>query len=279
MNSKIVVQDTEIKIDSKDKFDYISLTDIARYKDNKRSDYILQNWIRTKDTIEFLGLWEKINNKNFNSIEFDGIKNQAGINSFILTPKQWILKTGAIGIISKAGRYGGTYAHKDIAFEFASWISAEFKLFLIKEFQRLKEEEIQNRTLEWDLTRSLTKINYKIHTDAIKEHIIPKILDSSKINFIYANEADILNVALFGMTAKEFREKNPDKQGNLRDFATVEQLVVLSNLESLNSVLIEQGLPPEVRIVKLNEIAISQIRSLLGVKQVENIKSKDKNNG
>jgi len=272
LNNKIIVQDTEIKINSKDKFDYISLTDIARYKDSKRSDYILQNWMRTKDTIEFLGLWEKINNENFNSIEFDGIKNQAGVNSFILTPKQWISKTNAIGIISKTGRYGGTYAHKDIAFEFASWISAEFKLFLIKEFQRLKEEEIQNRSLEWDLTRSLTKINYKIHTDAIKEHIVPKIVDSSKINFIYANEADILNVALFGMTAKEFREKNPNKKGNLRDFATVEQLVVLSNLESINSMLIGQGLSPEVRIIKLNEIAISQMRSLLGVKQIKNIK-------
>jgi hypothetical protein len=259
MKNVVIVKDTKIKINKKDNSDYISLTDIARYKDEKRSDYILQNWMRTKDTIEFLGLWERI-------------KNQAGVNSFILTPKQWIMKTNAIGIISKTGRYGGTYVHKDIAFEFASWISAEFKLFLIKEFQRLKEEEIQNKSLEWNLTRSLTKINYKIHTDAIKEHIIPKIVDKSKTSLVYANEADVLNVALFGMTAKEFREQNPDKKGNLRDFATVEQLVVLSNLESINSMLISQGVSQEERLRKLNEIAISQIKSLLGLKQLEKLK-------
>jgi hypothetical protein len=273
MKNKIIVQDTEIKLNNKNKIDYISLTDIARYKDSKRSDYILQNWMRTKDTIEFLGLWEKINNENFNSVEFDGIKNKAGINSFILTPKQWILKTNAIGIISKTGRYGGTYAHKDIAFEFASWISAEFKLFLIKEFQRLKEEEIENKSLEWDLTRSLTKINYKIHTDAIKEYIIPKVIDSSKINFIYASEADILNIALFGITAKEFRENNPDKKGNLRDFSTVEQLIVLSNLESINSLLIQQNTPQDERLKQLNQLAISQMKSLINNTNIKRLKN------
>jgi len=272
MKNKIVVQNTEIKVNSKNKLDYISLTDIARYKDSNRSDYILQNWMRSKDTIEFLGLWEKINNDNFNSIEFDGIKNQAGVNSFILTPKQWILKTSAIGIISKTGRYGGTYAHKDIAFEFASWISAEFKLFLIKEFQRLKEEEIESKSLEWNLTRSLTKINYKIHTDAIKEHIIPQIVDNKRVNYVYANEADILNIALFGMTAKEFREQNNDNKGNLRDYATVEQLVVLSNLESINSMLIKQGLSQKERLIRLNEVAISQIKSLVNTDTMKRLK-------
>jgi len=272
-NTNLVVQDIDVKIKNIDKVDYLSLTDIARYKDSKRSDYVLQNWMRARDTIEFLGLWEKINNDIFNSIEFDGIKNKSGVNSFILTPKQWINKTNAIGIISKAGRYGGTYAHKDIAFEFASWISAEFKLFLIKEFQRLKEEEINSKSLEWDLTRNLTKINYKIHTDAIREHIVPSLIDKAKTNIVYANEADILNIALFGMTAKEFREKNSDKKGNLRDFATVEQLIVLSNLESINSFLIKQNISQQDRLLKLNQIAISQMKSLVnydGIKRLEN---------
>ena len=262
-NSKILVQNTEVSIKQHQKIDFISLTDIARYKDKERSDYILQNWMRSRETIEFLGLWEKINNDNFNSIEFDGIKMQAGVNSFILTPKRWIEKTSAIGIISKAGRYGGTYAHRDIAFEFASWISAEFKLFLIKEFQRLKEDEIQSRSLEWDLSRSLSKINYKIHTDAIKEHLVPRTINKPKESFIYANEADLLNVALFGMTAKEWRDVNEDKEGNVRDYASVEQLIVLSNLESINVELIKQNLPQNERLVRLNQTAISQIKSLI----------------
>ncbi len=270
-NKKLLVQDTNITIKQFDKVDFISLTDIARYKDAKRSDYILQNWMRSKDTIEFLGLWERINNDNFNSIEFDGIKNQAGVNSFILTPKQWIKTTNAIGIISKAGRYGGTYAHKDIAFEFASWISAEFKLFLIKEFQRLKEEEIDSKSLEWDLSRSLSKINYKIHTDAIKEYIIPKIVDKKSKNLTYANEADVLNVALFGITAKEWRAENSDKDGNVRDYASVEQLIVLSNLESLNSLLIKQDILQYDRLVQLNQIAISQIKSLVNNKSLKKL--------
>ena len=261
--NKLIVQETLISIRQHEKEDFISLTDIARYKDSDRSDYILQNWMRNRETIEFLGLWEKINNDDFNSIEFDGIKNKSGVNSFILTPKQWIKTTKAIGIISKAGRYGGTYAHKDIAFEFASWISAEFKLFLIKEFQRLKNEEIENKSLEWNLSRSLSKINYKIHTDAIREHLIPNALSKPKESFIYANEADVLNMALFGMTAKNWRETNKDKDGNLRDYASVEQLIVLSNMESVNAELIKQGMTQSDRLIILNSMAISQMKSLL----------------
>jgi hypothetical protein len=259
----ILVQNTEISIRQHTKIDFISLTDIARYKDADRSDYILQNWMRNRETIEFLGLWERINNDDFNSIEFDGIRNKSGINSFILTPKQWISSTNAIGIISKAGRYGGTFAHRDIAFEFASWISAEFKLFLIKEFQRLKEDEIQNKSLEWNLSRSLSKINYKIHTDAIREHLIPQVLNKPKEGFVYANEADVLNVALFGVTAKEWRETNKDKEGNVRDYASVEQLIVLSNMESINAELIRQALPQNERLIRLNDVAITQIKSLI----------------
>jgi hypothetical protein len=272
MKNKLIVQDISINIKNIDQVDYISLTDIARNKNADEPKDVVKNWLRNKNTIEFLGLWEQINNKNFKGVEFDTFKKEAGLNSFTLSPSKWCEKTDAIGIFTKSGRYGGTYAHKDIAFEFASWISAEFKLFLIKEFQRLKEEEINSKSLEWDLTRSLTKINYKIHTDAIKEHIIPKIVDKSKVSIVYANEADILNIALFGMSAKEFKEQNPDKKGNLRDFSTVEQLIVLSNLESINSMLIEQGLSQKERLVKLNEIAISQMKSLLGIKQLERLK-------
>ncbi|MBE0491135.1 MAG: KilA-N domain-containing protein [Sulfurospirillum sp.] len=261
--NKIIVQETLISIRQHEKDDFISLTDIARYKDSDRSDYILQNWMRNRETIEFLGLWEKINNEDFNSIEFDGIKNKSGVNSFILTPKQWINSTNAIGIISKTGRYGGTFAHKDIAFEFASWISAEFKLFLIKEFQRLKNEEIENKSLEWNLSRSLSKINYKIHTDAIKEHLIPNTISKPKEDFVYANEADVLNMALFGLTAKQWRENNPKQEGNIRDYASVEQLIVLSNMESVNAELIKQGMNQSDRLVVLNSMAISQMKSLV----------------
>ena len=218
--------------------------------------------MRSKDTIEFLGLWERINNKDFNSIEFDGIKNQAGVNSFILTPKQWINTTHAIGIVSKAGRYGGTYAHKDIAFEFASWISAEFKLFLIKEFQRLKNDEIEKQKIGWDIKRSIVKMNYHIHTDAIKNNLIPQNIAKNKIKFIYANEADLLNLALFGRTAKQWKENNSDKKGNIRDYSSVEQLVVLANLESLNAEFIKQEMTPQERLEKLNIIAIEQLNIL-----------------
>jgi KilA-N domain len=262
-NKKIEVKGTEIVVYSKNTDDYISLTDIARHRDSERSDYILQNWLRNYSTIEFIGLWERIHNPIFNSIEFDGIKNLAGSNSFSLTPKRWIESTNAIGIISKAGRYGGTFAHKDIAFEFASWISAEFKLYLIVEFQRLKDEETDRLQLEWNLQRTLAKVNYRIHTDAIKENLIPPTISKSDGNAVYASEADVLNVALFGKTAKQWRDENPQSDGNLRDFATLEQLVVLSNLESLNAVFIRQNLPQNERLMQLNAIAITQITSLL----------------
>lgn len=252
--SKMDVQGKEIAVIAKNNDDYISLTDIARYRDKERTDYIIQNWIRSRTTIEYLGIWEQLNNPDFNSIEFDGFRKQAGLNSFILTPKQWIERTQATGIVSKTGRYGGTFAHKDIAFEFASWISVEFKFYLIKEFQRLKEAE--NKQLGWDVRRDISKINYRIHTDAIKENLIPAELNKSQTNIIYANEADVLNMALFGMTAKNWRDENPDKKGNIRDYANISQLVCLSNLENLNAHFIEEGVPQTERLEKLNKIAI-----------------------
>ena len=270
----INVKGTEIIILSDaNKDEYISLTGIARYRDAERSDYILQNWLRTRSTIEFVGLWEQFNNPDFNSIEFDGIKNQAGSNSFSLTPKRWIEATNAIGIVSKTGKYGGTFAHRDIAFEFATWISAEFKFYFIKEFQRLKEDENDRLKLNWNLQRTLAKVNYQIHTDAIKENLIPQALTKEKINFIYADEADMLNVALFGITAKQWREANPKAKGNIRDEANIEQLVVLSNMESINAVLIHQGLAQNERIKQLNSIAIRQMKSLVGNKMVKKLKS------
>lgn len=267
----ILVKDTSIKVRSIDSADYLSLSDIARYKDAERSDYIIQNWMRNRATVDYLALWEQINNPDFNSIEFDGIRNQAGTNTFVLTPKRWMETTQAIGIISKAGRYGGTFAHPDIAFEFASWISAEFKLFLIKEFQRLKQDEIDTKKLEWNLTRSLAKINYRIHTDAIAEHLIPTI-EMNLAGFSYANEADLLNMALFGKTAKNWREQNPDKEGNVRDYASVEQLVVLSNMESYNAEMIKQSLSPQERLERLNAMAISQLQVLIKSKQIGQLK-------
>jgi len=258
--SKLTVLNTAISWYSHKNEDFISLTDMARYRDMERVDYIIQNWMRNRDTIEFLGLWEQLNNPDFKSIEFDGFRVQAGLNSFSLTPKLWIEKTGAVGILSKKGRYGGTYAHKDIAFEFASWLSVEFKLYLIKEFQRLKEEEQQR--LGWDIKRNLVKINYRIHTDAIREHLIPAALSPARANMVYASEADILNVALFGMTAAEWRCANPDKDGNLRDQATAAQLVCLANLENLNALFIKEGLPQGERLARLNAIAIHQMTLL-----------------
>ena len=243
MKNKLIVKNVNINVFSFDEKDFISLTDIARFKDKERSDYVLQNWFRTFSTIEFLGLWEKINNPNFNSIEFDGFKSQAGSNSFSLTPKRWVSQTNAIGVISKAGRYGGSFAHKDIAFEFASWISAEFKLYLIKEFQRLKEDENQRKELGWDTKRFLVKVNYKVHTDAIKDNLIPQNIPKKQKGIIYADEADVLNVALFGMTAKEWRDKNIKLKGNIRDYADVTQLVCLAGLESINAEFVRQRLP------------------------------------
>lgn len=271
-NRTILVKGTEITISNRNELDYISLTDIARHRDAERSDYILQNWLRNRSTIEFIGLWEQLNNPNFNSIEFDGFKNLAGSNSFSLTPKRWIESTNAIGIISKTGRYGGTFAHKDIAFEFASWISAEFKLYLITEFQRLKTDENSRLNLEWNLQRTLAKINYRIHTDAIKENLIPAELSKSQINLVYATEADLLNMALFGKTAKQWRDENPDLDGNIRDSASIEQLVVLSNLESLNAILIQQGLPQSSRVRQLNAIAITQMTSLTNNSNIKKLK-------
>ena len=272
-NKTINVKGTEIVIISEgNKDEYISLTGIARYRDAERSDYILQNWLRTRSTIEFVGLWEQFNNPNFNSIEFDGIKNQAGSNSFSLTPKRWIEATNAIGIVSKTGKYGGTFAHRDIAFEFATWISAEFKFYFIKEFQRLKADENDRLKLEWNLQRTLAKVNYHIHTDAIKENLIPPTLSKDKINFVYADEADMLNMALFGITAKQWRDTNPKAEGNIRDAANIEQLVVLSNMESINAVLIHQGLKQSERLEQLNKIAITQMKSLVGNKNLKKLK-------
>ena len=272
-SNKISVKGIEIVTFKKNESDYISLTDIARYKDKERSDYILQNWLRNRSTIEFLGLWEKIHNPKFKPIEFDGFKSEAGSNSFSLTPKRWIESTGAIGLVNKAGRYGGgTYAHMDIAFEFASWISAEFKLYLIKEFQRLKEEESLRLALGWDVKRTLTKINYKIHTDAVKAHLIPENLTKSQINIVYASEADVLNVALFGKTAKDWRDENLKKDGNIRDYADVTQLVVLANLEGINAELIRREISQSERLVQLNRTAISQMQSLVGSPSIKKLK-------
>lgn len=258
--AKITVLDRDVAVYSSHEEDYICLTDMARYKDPERTDYIIQNWLRNRTTIEFLGIWEHLNNPDFKPIEFDGFRKQAGLNSFVLTAKQWIAKTGAIGLVSKPGRYGGTYAHKDIAFEFASWISVEFKLYLIKEFQRLKEDE--RKQLGWDIRRNLTKINYRIHTDAIKENLIPPELTKAQVNSVYASEADVLNMALFGITAKQWRDANPDRKGNIRDTADVSQLVCLSNLENLNALFINEGLLQAERLAKLNHIAIHQMKLL-----------------
>ena len=269
---KVNVKGTEIVVFSKEKEDYISLTDIAKYKDSERTNYIIQNWMRSRSTIEFIGLWELLHNPDFKGIEFDAFKNEAGSNSFTLTPKRWITSTNAIGIISKSGRYGGTYAHQDIAFEFASWISAEFKLYLLKEFQRLKQAEIDQKKLEWNVFRTLAKVNYLIHTDAIKENLIPKNISASKRKFVYADEADLLNIALFGKTAKEWQEKYPDLRGNVRDYATLEQLVVLSNMESYNSELIKMQIPSDERLKKLNKIAIDQMKVLIANRSIKKLK-------
>lgn len=243
--------------------DYISLTDMVKHFDGGSA--LIEQWLKNKDTVLFLGVWEQLNNPGFNSPEFEGIRNEAGRNSFFLSAKKWVEATGAIGLQAKAGRYGGTYAHKDIAFEFGSWLSPEFKLYLIKEFQRLKDEESRATSLEWNFQRTLSKVNYKIHTDAIKEHLIPPRLTSAQTGTIYASEADLLNVALFGITAAQWRQANPDQAGNMRDAATLEQLVVLSNLESINAVLIHQGLAAPERLAQLNAIAITQMRSLVGL--------------
>ncbi|OGQ22331.1 MAG: DNA-binding protein [Deltaproteobacteria bacterium RIFCSPLOWO2_02_FULL_44_10] len=250
---------------SENEDNFISLTDMARYKNEDDPRYVIQNWMKTRFTVEFIGLWEQFHNENFNRVEFDTFKKEVGSNAFVLTPQKWIEKTNAIGIISKSGRYGGgTFAHKDIAFEFASWISAEFKLYMIKEFQRLKVEENERLILGWDAKRMLTKINYRIHTDAIKETIIlPQKLSQADATIVYANEADVLNVALFGMTAKAWKDQNKNKEGNMRDYADVYQLVCLANLEGINAEFIRMGMSQKERLLKLNETAITQMKSLL----------------
>ena len=261
----LTVEGTEIKLFTKKDIDFISLTDIVR-KVNERTDLVIQSWMRNMSTIEYLGLWEELHNPNFNPYGFAGIKERTGSNTFYVSIRQWIQETNAIGIQSKTGRYGGTYAHKDIAINFCYWLSPKFQILLIKEFQRLKEieSEQQKETLEWNVKRTLAKINYRIHTDAIKENLIPSRIynNPKKEGFIYANEADILNVALFGITAKMWRSQNPDKKGNIRDYATSEQLIVLSNLESQNAQLIKEGLSQDERLDKLNEIAIYQMQVL-----------------
>jgi len=270
--TSIEVQGTSIAILNRDNQDYISLTDIARHRNTQEPFSVINNWMRSRSTIEFLGLWEKLSNPSFKPIEFERFKAEAGSNYFVLSPQRWIKVTEAIGIISKSGRYGGTFAHREIAFEFASWISSEFKLYLIKEFQRLKDDENDRLQLSWNLQRTLSKINYRIHTDAIKDTLIPPAITKSQAILVYANEADLLNVALFGQTAKQWRDANPDADGNVRDHAPLEQLVVLTNLESLNSVLIRQGLPQSERLLKLNEIAITQMRSLLTDTNIKRLK-------
>ena len=259
--AKIIVQDTLITVLNFEEQDYISLTDMASAKEgDSRAADVIKNWIRSRYTIEFLGTWEVIHNPNFKVVEFDHFRKSAGLPSFVLSASEWIERTNAIGIIVKKGRYGGTYAHKDIAFEFGSAISVPFKLYLIEEFQRLKTEE--QRQLGWSVKRELSKINYRIHTDAIKQNLIPPEVTPVQASIIYANEADVLNVAMFGMTAKQWRETNPDLKGNIRDYATVNELICLSNMENLNAVFIEQGMTQRERLVKLNQIAIHQMNIL-----------------
>ena len=265
---KINIDDSEISvIFGLHDEDYICLTDMVKAGDNSdRTNIVIQNWMRRKDTISYLGVWENLHNPDFKSIEFDAIKNASGTNRFILTAKEWIERTGAIGIIAKSGRYGGTYAHKDIAYHFGMWLSPEFNLLVVKEFQRLKEEE--QKALGWSAKRELAKINYHIHTDAIKEHLVPQEIDTYHRSLIYANEADVLNVALFGMTAKEWRDAHPEDKGNIRDYATINQLICLSNMENLNAVFIHESMPQGERLQKLNQIAIQQMTVL------ENVASK-----
>jgi len=263
-SDKMIVKGFEVQYKRENENDFLSLTDIAKYKNVDFPGDIIQNWMRNRSTVEFLGLWERLFNPNFNYLEFEVIDKEAGRNAFVLTPKRWIESVNAIGIISKQGRYAETFAHKDIAFKFASWISVEFELYMIKEFQRLKE--IEQKKLDWSAKRELAKVNYRIHTEAIKENLIAPVLTQKQISFVYANEADMLNVALFGKTANEWREENLNKNGNMRDYANVEQLLVLANMESYNAILIEQGYEQAERIVLLNKTAGKQIETLLKTK-------------
>ena len=268
-NKIIKVEGKEITVILVKEQEYISLTDMLKAKDG---DFFISDWLRNRNTIEYLGIWETVYNPNFNYGEFAIIKSQAGLNSYKISVKEWVEKTNAIGLKATAGRYGGTYAHPDIAFEFGMWISPQFKIYLVKEFQRLKSEENDRLKLEWNLQRTLAKVNYQIHTDAIKENLIPQEITKQQASFVYANEADLLNVALFGITAKEWRENNPDKTGNIRDYATLEQLVVLSNMESVNALLIRQGLSQSERLLQLNKVAITQMKSLLASNTMKKLK-------
>ena len=276
-NSKIEVKGVEIAFLQTHKEDFISITDIAKYKNPDSPADIIKNWLRNKNTIELLGLWERLHNPDFKLVEFDQFRNEAGYNHFVLSPQKWITTTNAIGLQSKSGRYGGTYAHIDIALEFASWVSVEFKFYLIKEFQLLKSQ--QAKELDWNIKRKLTKINYRIHTDAIKENLIPINLTPKQISYVYANEADVLNMALFGKTAKQWRDENPDKKGNIRDYSNVSQLVCLANLENLNAVFIDEGMVQSTRLQKLNQIAIGQMRILLENDSVQMLTDKEQRNG
>ena len=259
---KIKANGNEIALLTSDT-DYISLTDIAKYKDSENPADIIKNWLRNRNTLEFLGAWEKMNNLDFKLVEFDQFRNEAGLNSFVMSPKKWIETTNAVGIKSTAGRYGGTYAHSDIAFEFASWISPEFKLYIIQDYQRLKQEESYKNKLEWQTNRYISKLNYTIHTDVIKNNLITPALTIKQIRHKYASEADILNMALYGMTAKEFKNEYPEKEGNLRDNSTIEQLMIMNNLQILNADMLKSGISAEVRLQKLNEIAIEQQNILI----------------
>ncbi len=278
VKSTINANGIEIRVSSTDESDYISLTDIAKKRNPEFPADVIKNWMRSRSTIEFLGLWEKLNNPNFKLVEFDQFKQEAGTNSFVLPPQKWIDRTNAIGIISKSGRYGGTYAHTDIAFEFASWISPEFKLYIIKDYQRLKTDESHIKQIDWNIKREIAKSNYKIHTDAIKEKLILPTLSNAQISYTYASEADVINVALFGITAKAWRKMHPEAKGNIRDTATIEQLIVLSNLESMNAVFIREGLSQSERLFRLNQIAIFQLQSLWKepVKSIQNLKKLQK---
>ncbi len=272
-SKNIIVQERNISILNLEFGEFLSLTDIAKKRNQSEPFSIINNWMRTRSTIEFIGLWEQLNNSNFKPIEFDRFKNEAGSNYFVLSPQKWIESTNSIGIISKSGRYGGTFAHIDIAFEFASWISSEFKLYLITEFKRLKQDENNRLNLEWNLQRTISKINYKIHTDAIKENLIPNKISKHQTSIVYANEADLLNVALFGKTAKEWRNETVNSKGNIRDEASLEQLVVLSNMESINALLIQQDLQQSERLIQLNMVAISQMKSLIENKEISMLKN------
>ena len=258
--AKLIVKDQNIKTINKDGIDYICITDIARQKNDEDPNGVIGNWMRNRNTIEFLGIWESLYNPNFNPLEFEGFRKEAGLNAFTLSPSKWVESTNAIGIKAISGRYGGTYAVSDIAFEFASWVSVEFKLYLVREFQRLKADE--QKQLAWSAKRELSKINYRIHTDAIKVNLIPAEVTREQAALKYADEADVLNIAMFGMTARQWREQNPDKKGNIRDYASINELICLSNMENLNAVFINDGMPQSERLMKLNQIAIQQMKIL-----------------